>query len=158
MEGGPSNIETFDQFRERIKQLIDSGSPKEQVQIEFDRWYNRRFEETESPGTTISKRVEFQMELAHTYITMYEPDEVIDEALNRAMEQAEANKRAQEAQLRLITESSEKFIEWYLRVNKITVPMSVDEQSRFIAERIVMIQSEIEALSRLIRIMSPVQE
>lgn len=159
MEGPMNNTEndteSFEQFRERIKQLIDNGSLGEQVQAEFDRWYKRRFEETDMRGVTISKKVKFQMELAHTYITMYKPDELIDETLSFALLQAQEGKDGQERLLKLITESPEQFIEWYLKTNEITAAMNPNEKEKFIAEKTIAIKSEIETLTSLIQIMLP---
>ena len=75
---GINTSESFEDVKNRIKEIFNGEGLSENLNSEIERWHNRRQQETDRPGGTIEQRVVFQMELAQIYIAVGKNDSAFD--------------------------------------------------------------------------------
>jgi hypothetical protein len=85
---GPNRLESFEDVKNKIKEIFDREGLSESLNLEVEKWHSRRQQETDLPGGTIEQRVVFQIELAQIYIAIGKNDLAFD-TLNDAWTEAE---------------------------------------------------------------------
>lgn len=80
---GINNQESFESFKNIIAETFKTEGLSEGLKSEIERWYEKRFKETDDPNVDVTavQKASFQLELAQIYIVTYQDDlanEVLD--------------------------------------------------------------------------------
>lgn len=75
---GLNNQESFEDFKNRAKEIFEREGLSENLNSEIEKWHARRQQETDMPGGTIEQRTVFQTELAQIYIAIGKNDSAFD--------------------------------------------------------------------------------
>ena len=84
MEGPTKGVEDFGDFKNRIAETFKTEGLSDSLKEEIKRWCEKRYQETDVRGVTVTQKAIFQVELAKVYIVTYQDDlayETLDDVL-----------------------------------------------------------------------------